>query len=503
MNVCRVAAAAVLGIVVAGCASGRQSAMPDGLRNPPVALTPVPDIRQTINAGFPNGLAPTAAVTPVEDASLAALPMPTTERPTLAAPPGGGVPAGVMPLSQPVAPTDPGPDLPASEPALVDPGVTQTSAEVLPTQPDNSSDDREKLPGTPAEDLDQAARSAASIFETEIPEGSTLVSFTAAIVNGEQITMHEWQTSVQDWIRENVPSGQRIPREHLHSIFGNVLDHLIDRTLAYQEAKNHLLKSEQQKKAFNAFIDREWANMGLPKYQKAFGAKDADELTEILAGMGRTIDELREIHRQEFIFRESITMHLKDKLQPTMHDMITYYQEHEGRFHHPAKVSWRELVVKIQPAGGRAAARRKAEELLDRLRHGEEFVALARSESDGATADKGGYWQTEPGASAVPAVNLALERLPVGQVSAIIEGPQTYHIVKVEDRSAEGITPFYDPDVQQKITESLKRQSLDRELPAYMEKLRSRAVITILFDGIPGAPPRVEKDARAAGSTMQ
>ncbi len=50
--------------------------------------------------------------------------------------------------------------------------------------------------------------------------------------------------------------------------------------------------------------------------------------------------------------------------------------------------------------------------------------------------------QTSPGSYAVEAVNQALDTLPVNQVSPVLEGPTSYHIVLVENRRAAGPATF-------------------------------------------------------------
>ena len=65
----------------------------------------------------------------------------------------------------------------------------------------------------------------------------------------------------------------------------------------------------------------------------------------------------------------------------------------------------------------REVARREAEALLEKLRRGDDFATLAKKESDGPTSsrNRGGLMETSPGGYGVPAVNQALESLPIGQ----------------------------------------------------------------------------------------
>ena len=65
--------------------------------------------------------------------------------------------------------------------------------------------------------------------------------------------------------------------------------------------------------------------------------------------------------------------------------------------------------------------------------------------------------QTTPGSYAVKPINDALERLPIGQMSSVIEGPESFHIVKVESRRPAGPASF--EEVQDKIRPKLEAET--------------------------------------------
>ena len=80
----------------------------------------------------------------------------------------------------------------------------------------------------------------------------------------------------------------------------------------------------------------------------------------------------------------------------------------------------------------------------------------------------------------MPAVNAALETLPVGQVSKVIEGPTSYHLVRVEARRAAGPASFF--EVQNKVQQALRSKKVAKESNAFLERLRRETVVTTEFD---------------------
>ena len=190
---------------------------------------------------------------------------------------------------------------------------------------------------------------------------------------------------------------------------------------------------------------------------------------------------------------------LRDKVRVELPDMLKYYSEHadKHKFDRPALITWREIVVepvksahskgsnddtKIPLEGDSinlAAARGEAIAILERLRKGEDFATLARTESDGPAASRshGGLMETSPGGYGIAAVNKAVETLPIGQVSDLIEGPDGYHIVKVEKRRAAGPATF--EEVQNKIKPLIENEKWNRERVALITKLRKNNYIKI------------------------
>ena len=123
------------------------------------------------------------------------------------------------------------------------------------------------------------------------------------------------------------------------------------------------------------------------------------------------------------------------------------------------------MVLITSQSTSRAVALRKANGLLEKLRHGEDFAKLAKKESDGPTAsrNRGGLMETSPGGYGIAKVNQALESLPIGKISDVIEGPDGFHIVRVESRRPAGPASF--EEVQDQIRPELMEAFRSPELP--------------------------------------
>ena len=174
-------------------------------------------------------------------------------------------------------------------------------------------------------------------------------------------------------------------------------------------------------------------------------------------------------------------------------EMIDYYNEHLKEFDQAAQITWREIVVDTNPRQSRAEAKKKADLALTRLRRGDDFATVASELSEGPNKGKGGLWKTAPGSYNVASVNVALESLPIGRTSQVIEAPTGFHIVRVEARRPAGPQTF--AEVQDDIRRILRTQKVRQESSAYLESLRKQTPITTVFDeknGVEKASVEVE-----------
>jgi peptidyl-prolyl cis-trans isomerase D len=128
-------------------------------------------------------------------------------------------------------------------------------------------------------------------------------------------------------------------------------------------------------------------------------------------------------------------------------EIAEYYElNKDERFADPEQVRARHILVKLEPTAddaAKAAARKKADDLLARVRKGEDFAALAKKNSDdAASATKGGDLGLFPRGRMTPAFEAAAFALAPGTVSEVVETPFGLHIIKVEEHKDAGIRPL-------------------------------------------------------------
>jgi len=316
----------------------------------------------------------------------------------------------------------------------------------------------------------------------------------AGRVNDEVITLHDLVLSIKSQMIHRNP-GHSLSREELNNAAKDTLAHLIERTLITQEAKR-VLKNPKQLNSLYEASDKFWREEELPPLMRHYLADNEYQLKQKLNDVGLPLEFLHHSHREEFLATIYLDQKLRDCRKVDLPEMLQYYQEHyqDKEYDRPAQITWRELVVEKGRHPNPAAARRKADDLLARLSRGESFATLARNESEGPSSIRaqGGLMQTSPGSYAVEAVNQALDSLPLNQVSRVLEGPSSLHIVLVENRRTAGPASF--KEVQEEMRSKVMYKKLHKARAVFIAKLKRDALISTIFDGTESDPAVAAKE---------
>ena len=200
--------------------------------------------------------------------------------------------------------------------------------------------------------------------------------------------------------------------------YTETLENLIDRCLLVQEAKRNIKDKKMLDQVYEKSDEMWHVNEILPLERK-YNVDSELQLKEKLAAESRSLDAMKESFRQTFLAKIYLDQKLRDRVNVELPDLLRYYNEHLNthEFDRPAQIRWRELVVEVAKYDSPAAARRKADGLLDAVKKGEDLATLARAQSDGVASSRnqGGLMETSPGGYAIAAVNSALLSLPMGK----------------------------------------------------------------------------------------
>ena len=198
----------------------------------------------------------------------------------------------------------------------------------------------------------------------------------------------------------------------------------------------------------------------------------------------RKLDESPTVQRQIELQKENLLANVlfQEMATNVKVDEATaqkYYEQHKSEYE---SVHARHILVRFKGSQLPLAAGKKeltdeealakAQEIRKKIAAGEDFAALAKTESDDAqTGAKGGDLGTFKHGQMVPEFEQAAFSLPVGQVSEPVKSKFGYHIIKVEQHEVKTF-PEIRPELEKKMGPELARnalENLEKQVPVTLD----------------------------------
>lgn len=156
-----------------------------------------------------------------------------------------------------------------------------------------------------------------------------------------------------------------------------------------------------------------------------------------------------ETHKETFKTPERIKVRylhfdpqrIKDEVTLTEEEIRQYYEEHESEFNKGKEVRARHILFRLAQDADEeteAAVQKKAEEVLQQLRDGADFVEMAKEYSeDTVSGENGGDLGFFAKGRMIPEFENAAFALAEGEMSDLVRSQFGYHIIKVEETREE------------------------------------------------------------------
>jgi parvulin-like peptidyl-prolyl isomerase len=196
----------------------------------------------------------------------------------------------------------------------------------------------------------------------------------------------------------------------------------------------------------------------------------------------------RETLEQDLYQRVAVNKYIQEKIVNniivTPEEVGKYYSENPTQFHHAELVrSSHILILSGETSAQNNLAKQRAESILQRANKGEDFAQLAKEYSMDTSASRGGDIGFNSKESLSPEYGEAAFSLPVGGTK-IIQSEYGYHIIKVTDKKAEGLSTL--EEVREQLRAFLINEKSQIEQSKLINQLREKAEIEIL---IPAGQP--------------
>jgi peptidyl-prolyl cis-trans isomerase SurA len=302
-----------------------------------------------------------------------------------------------------------------------------------------------------------------------------IVDRIAAVVNGDVITLSELEKSaeplVKKYISDDMTSNEKETKKK--EIFKQVLTQLIDERLAEAEIKKLGIKVGD--KDVDAAIERICKENNI----------NMDEFVKKLASNGISLEDYKKDVKKRIESSQLIGSQVQAKTVVTNEEVLAYLNESgsentagQGPFYVLQQIL---VVPKVHDdPHSRQDAQKKAEDALKALKDGQKFEDVAYRYSDPPLDQAGVYLGTFAKNDMAKPIQDALSGLKAGQTTKVLDMPQGFQIIKIKEIKKDQAKSV-DPVKMETAREELYRKKINARFEEWINDLRSKATIRVLF----------------------
>ena len=301
----------------------------------------------------------------------------------------------------------------------------------------------------------------------------------AATVNSKSITYADLDKQVASQFSTS-PERSSDDQANIQKL--EVLRSLIDSEIMLQRAERQSLMAPDTE------VDAKYNELKAPYTQEEFQRQ--------LLARKMTVEDLKAQLRRDLSIQRLFNKEITSQITISEKDIAEFYNANKPSFNlAEPQVHMSQILVtpgldnvrnlKGDDAQDEASARKKIEGIMQRLRGGEDFAAIAQNYSeDPNSSQNGGDMGYIPESSLEKAnadLRKAVMAMQPGQITGIIHTSEGYRILKVISKEPAGQRELTDPKVQQTIRETLINRKDQLLKAAYYEVARNEATVKNYF----------------------
>ena len=251
-------------------------------------------------------------------------------------------------------------------------------------------------------------------------------------------------------------------------IMANAIEELIDRKILVQEARKtyhqNPEKAEELEKRVDSFVKGAVEEVGsIIKFYELANKQGINPLKK------------RKELKEDIMVDELLRGNVYGKIIITPKEIKNYYQDHIDEFSDEEKIRFRQIMIKFSTYDKKEDARSMAEDILKKLKNGEDFETLAKEHSKDPHSSKGGLWEFEEVKDFRKDLTNIVSKLKEGEISEIVETTIGYHIFKLEEVRPAVTMTFH--EAQDKIHQNIFREKFTKVKKEYLQELRQNVTI--------------------------
>jgi parvulin-like peptidyl-prolyl isomerase len=304
-----------------------------------------------------------------------------------------------------------------------------------------------------------------------VPVGAEVVDKIVAVVNDEIITLTEFNTAFEPYLKNIEDNYKGKDKEAIiNQAKESFLKRLVDNLLIEQEAK----------KAGMGIVIKDEEVMDVIRDMMAKKKSNMEDFKKNLAREGTSLESLKKDIRSQMMRIRLLRREIKSKVIVSDEEIGEYYNKNRQDYEGKETVRLKQIFLAIPAKADKktkAKIKEEAGQLRKRVLAGESFELLAVKYSQGPGAAQGGDIGFIEKGTIIAAVESVAFNLPMEQVSEVIESGIGFHIIKVVDKKGAGLKPI--AAVREEIKTKIEDEKLEKKYEEWITSIRKKSFIEI------------------------
>ncbi len=299
-----------------------------------------------------------------------------------------------------------------------------------------------------------------------------IVDRIVAVVNDDIVTHLEVEAEMAPYLKriKEARYTAEIEQEMIFRVRRDVVNKLVDQKLSDREIKRYNITVSEEE------IDN---NIERIKADKKWTDED---FRKVLKAEGLSMESYRKELKQQALRQKLVSRAVKSNIVITPEDVAAYYVDNQEAFAGEVKYKLRNIIMRIAAGASidqKEKAKQKMQQLRSKLIDGNTIEAIIQETGDQSNSLYSNDLGVLKYKDFAPQLKTALEGLPQGAYTPILETPQGYQIFYIEDilrenaQSLEEATP--------KIEEILYKSLAEEAFVKWIEDLRNNSHIKIIL----------------------
>jgi peptidyl-prolyl cis-trans isomerase SurA len=306
-----------------------------------------------------------------------------------------------------------------------------------------------------------------------------VVDRVLAVIDDDAIFLSDLERRVRPFEDEAVQQTHTVSErsQRCHELYQQQLERMVDDALIRRAAtRAHVTVSE-------ADVDQLVSAMARQR------GGTAQDVYDALQREGISRQEYRQMVEAQALRLRVMNVRVRTRVNIAESDVQSAYRAYvrEVQSNAPFRAAHVFVAFPDNPTASQlVAAQRRAEQVAQRAREGQDWAALAREFSDDASTrenggDLGAVDPGDPNADPPPAWMLnALRDLAPGQTSNAVRGEQGYHVFRLVSRDA--AEPQSLASVHDRLQNQLMERQMETQERVYLRELRTRSAVEVRLD---------------------